>query len=113
MDYHQRSGPGNQTIYKYLTDWFLLPKDFEHTLWLTQLSHGLCVHRYAADPRRIQGRMDGLLYWQINDIWPQQPMPTVAGNLQYMAKHRSDLPAYLKIKRAMRSKSIVRPPSSA
>ena len=101
MDYHQRSAPGNQTIYKYLTDWFLLPKDFDHTLWLTQLSHGLCV-QYAADhARRIQGRMDGLLYWQINDIWPGATWASidVFGRwkaLQYMAK-RFFAPTYVSL----------------
>ena len=70
MDYHQRSGMGNQTIFKYLLDWFCPPKDLESSLWLTQLTQALCI-QYAADhARRIQGRMDGLLYWQLNDLWP-------------------------------------------
>jgi len=70
MDYHQRSGMGNQIIFKYLLDWFCPPKDLESALWLTQLTQALCI-QYAADhARRIQGRMDGLIYWQLNDLWP-------------------------------------------
>jgi beta-mannosidase len=70
MDYHQRSAPGNQTILKYLIDWFPTPKDLDNLLWMTQLSQALCVQYAAEHARRIQGRMDGLLYWQMNDIWP-------------------------------------------
>ncbi|MCC5847651.1 MAG: glycoside hydrolase family 2 protein [Verrucomicrobia bacterium] len=70
MDYHQRSGPGNMTIYKYLLDWFREPGDFESALVLTQLIQALCIQVAAEHARRIQGQMDGLLYWQINDLWP-------------------------------------------
>jgi beta-mannosidase len=70
MDYHQRSGPGNMTIFKYILDWFPVPQGFENTLWMTQMIQALCVQVAAEHARRIQGRMDGLLYWQINDLWP-------------------------------------------
>lgn len=70
MDFHQRSGPGNKTIYTYLLDWFREPASFEATLLLTQLTQALCIQYAAEHARRIQGRMDGLLYWQINDLWP-------------------------------------------
>ncbi|MFP4353629.1 MAG: glycoside hydrolase family 2 protein [Phycisphaerae bacterium] len=91
MDYHQRSAPGNQTIFKYLLDWFCPPKDFDSSLWLTQLTQALCV-QYAADhARRIQGRMDGLLYWQLNDLWPAATWSSIDAYgrwkaLQYFAK---------------------------
>lgn len=70
MDYHQRSGPGNQTIYKYLLAWFPVPNTFPNTLWMTQLIQAVCIQVAAEHARRIQGRMDGLLYWQVNDLWP-------------------------------------------
>jgi len=70
MDYHQRSGPGNMTIFKYLLDWFPVPTSFENSLWMTQMIQALCIQVAAEHARRIQGRMDGLLYWQINDLWP-------------------------------------------
>ena len=70
MDYHQRSGPGNQTILKYALEWFKEAKGFEESLVVSQLIQALCVQVAAEHARRIQGRMDGLLYWQINDLWP-------------------------------------------
>jgi beta-mannosidase len=78
MDYHQRSGPGNQTILKYALDWFKEAEGFESSLVVSQLIQALCVQYAAEHARRIQGRMDGLLYWQINDLWPgarKRPAP--------------------------------------
>ncbi len=91
MDYHQRSGPGNQTIYKYLLEWFQPPRDFPSSLWLTQLTQALCIEVAADHARRLQGRMDGLLYWQLNDLWPGATWSSidVYGRwkaLQYFAK---------------------------
>ncbi len=70
MDYHQRSEVGNQTILSYLTDWFQPSLDFADLLILSQITQSLCV-RYATEHlRRIQPLCGGVLYWQINDIWP-------------------------------------------
>ena len=70
MDYHQRSNMGNQTILKYALEWFKEARSFESWLTLSQLIQGLCIQFAAEHARRIQGRMDGLMYWQINDMWP-------------------------------------------
>ena len=91
MDFHQRSGPGNKTIYKYIMDWFLLPKNLDETLWLSQVSQGLCVKYATEHLRRLQPHNMGVLYWQINDIWPCASWASVDYHgrwkaLQYMAK---------------------------
>lgn len=91
MDYHQRSGPGNQTIFKYLIEWFPMPANFDQLTWLSQLTQALCIQYAAEHARRIQGRMDGLLYWQLNDLWPGATWASidVFGRwkaLQYFAK---------------------------
>ena len=91
MDFHQRSGPGNKTIYKYIMDWFLLPKNLDETLWLSQISQGLCVKYATEHLRRLQPHNMGVLYWQINDIWPCASWASVDyygrwKALHYMAK---------------------------
>ena len=91
MDFHQRSGPGNKTIYKYIMDWFLLPKNLDETLWLSQISQGLCVKYATEHLRRLQPHNMGVLFWQINDIWPCASWASVDyygrwKALQYMAK---------------------------
>lgn len=70
IDFHQRSGPGNNYMLRQLLEWFPPPRDFEATVWLSQLTQALCIQYAAEHARRIQGRMDGLLYWQLNDLWP-------------------------------------------
>lgn len=70
MDYRQRSEVGNQTIFTYLLDWFQVPRDFGDTLTLSQITQSLCVRYGAEHLRRLQPHCGGVLYWQINDIWP-------------------------------------------
>lgn len=70
MDYHQRSGNGNRKIFAYLLDWFKMPDGLEETLWMTQVSQAMCIQYACEHARRMQPRMMGVLYWQINDIWP-------------------------------------------
>lgn len=91
MDCHQRSTGGNQKIYRTLLDWFQPPTDFNEGLWVTQIVQALCIQYAAEHARRIQGRMDGLLYWQLNDLWPGATWSSidVYGRwkaLQYLAK---------------------------
>ncbi len=91
MDYHQRSDGGNEKIFKAALDWFPPPKDLDSSLWMSQLVQGLCIEVAADHARRIQGRMDGLLYWQLNDLWPGATWSSidVYGRwkaLQYLAK---------------------------
>ncbi|MBI5928803.1 MAG: glycoside hydrolase family 2 protein [Chloroflexi bacterium] len=70
MEYHQRSGIGNQTIIHYMLDWFRMPTSFEGTLWLSQILQGMAM-KYAIEHwRRNMPRSMGALYWQLNDIWP-------------------------------------------
>ncbi len=70
MDYHQRSQMGNRTIASYILDWFQPPRSFEEFVILSQFCQTLCV-RYAAEHlRRLQPHSMGVLYWQVNDIWP-------------------------------------------
>ncbi len=70
MDFHQRSGPGNKTILSYIASWFLMPNSLASTVTLSQLSQALCVEFATEHLRRIQPRSMGVLYWQLNDLWP-------------------------------------------
>ena len=71
MDYHQRSGDtGNRKIFAYMLDWYKLPSGLEETLWLTQISQAMAIQYACEHARRTQPRMMGVIYWQINDIWP-------------------------------------------
>jgi beta-mannosidase len=68
-----------------------MPHGLENTLWMTQVTQAECI-RYACEhARRMQPRMMGVIYWQINDIWPAASWSSidVFGRwkaLQYFAK---------------------------
>jgi beta-mannosidase len=92
MDFHQRSvGTGNKQIMRYLLDWFRLPTQFDELLWATQVLQGLCIQFAAEHTRRNQQRMEGCLYWQLNDRWPAATWSSIDWRgrwkaLQYMAR---------------------------
>ena len=87
MDYHQRSNSGNQKILKYALDWFKEADGFENSLIVSQMIQALCVQYAAEHARRIQGRMDGLLYWQINDLWPGATWSSIDVHGRWKALH--------------------------
>jgi beta-mannosidase len=70
MEHHQRSGSGNGKMITYLTDHFLLPKDFESLVYLTQLLQAEAMRVGVEHWRRNRACTSGALYWQLNDCWP-------------------------------------------
>ena len=92
MEWHQRSGIGNTVIMQYMLDWFRMPKDFEMTLWLSQIQQGMAI-KYAVEHwRRSMPRGMGTLYWQLNDCWPAASWSSIDSlgrwkALHYMARH--------------------------
>lgn len=70
MEHHQRSGIGNAVILQYMLDWYRVPKNFEMSLWMSQILQGMAI-KYAVEHwRRNMPRCMGSLYWQLNDTWP-------------------------------------------
>jgi beta-mannosidase len=70
MEHHQRSGIGNTTIMRYMLDWFRVPKNFDMTLWASQILQGLAMQYAVEHWRRLRPCTMGALYWQLNDCWP-------------------------------------------
>ena len=87
MDYHQRSQMGNQKIFAYILDWFRMPENFEKALWLSQLSQGFCLQYAVEHLRRLQPHNAGVLYWQINDMWPAASWSTMDCFGRWKASH--------------------------
>jgi len=70
MEYHQRSGIGNDAILQYMASWFQMPKDFDSLCHLSQILQAMAM-KYAVEHwRRNMPRCMGALYWQLNDCWP-------------------------------------------
>jgi len=87
MEHHQRSGIGNAVIMAYMLDWFRVPKNFEMTLWLSQIQHGMAM-KYAVEHwRRNMPRTMGALYWQLDDCWPVASWSSIDYHGRWKALH--------------------------
>ncbi len=87
MEHHQRSGAGNTLIMTYMLDWFRMPKDFESTLWLSQLLQAFAIRALVEQLRRNMPRSMGALYWQLNDCWPVASWASIDGAGRWKALH--------------------------
>ncbi|NTV53479.1 MAG: glycoside hydrolase family 2 protein, partial [Candidatus Firestonebacteria bacterium] len=77
LDFHgglfgrrQRCGFGHRTLEKQMAVWFPSPRDFAETVYYTQVLQALSL-KYAIEHwRRMRPECMGIVYWQLNDIWP-------------------------------------------
>lgn len=81
MKYHERSNRmymdvkedgkiGTDKIMILVKKYFREPKDFESTLWLSQITQAYGIKYGAEGWRREMPRSMGCVYWQYNDCWP-------------------------------------------
>ncbi len=107
MKYHERSNRmymdvaedgniGTNKIMLLVKKYFRDPKDFESTLWLSQITQAYGIKYGAEGWRREMPRSMGCVYWQYNDTWPCSSWSSVDyfgrwKALQYMAR-RFDAP---------------------
>jgi beta-mannosidase len=74
MKWHQRSGlgdiEGNQEMVNMIHHYFNPPRNFEMTLWLSQILQGLGIKTGAEYWRQTMPKSMGCVFWQYNDIWP-------------------------------------------
>lgn len=70
LAFHQRSlERGNPAIEAAMGDWFRPPRSFDEKLWLSQLTQALCIQQ-AVEHARRQAATEGIIFWQLNDLWP-------------------------------------------
>jgi beta-mannosidase len=102
MKYHERSNRmymdvkedgkiGTDKIMILVRKYFREPKDFDSTLWLSQITQGYGIKYGAEGWRREMPRSMGCVYWQYNDTWPGSSWSSVDyfgrwKALHYMAK---------------------------
>lgn len=71
MQWHERSGTsGVEIIRDMIPHYFKAPKDFESTLWLSQIVQAYGIKIGAEHWRRTMPKSMGCLFWQYNDCWP-------------------------------------------
>jgi beta-mannosidase len=103
IKYHQRSDResiesiddgtiGTNKMMNILRMYFREPKDFESTLWLSQINQAYGIEFAAEGWRREMPKSSGCVYWQYNDTWPGTSWSSVDyfgrwKALHYRAKH--------------------------
>ncbi|MCX7006093.1 MAG: hypothetical protein NTY53_02400 [Kiritimatiellaeota bacterium] len=70
MDVQEDGKIGTDKIMKLVKQYFRDPKDFESTLWLSQITQGYGIKYGAEGWRREMPKSMGCVYWQYNDTWP-------------------------------------------
>jgi beta-mannosidase len=70
MAAHQRSGIGNLRIRQYMEEDYLVPEDFEQSLYAGQLLQAEAIKLAIESHRADMPYCMGSLYWQLNDCWP-------------------------------------------
>ena len=70
MHSHQKCASGNEKILNYVKDYYKIPEDFAHFVYLSQILQADAIRYGVEHFRRYRGRCMGALYWQLNDCWP-------------------------------------------
>ncbi len=92
MKWHQRCPQGNDRIKSMTGNYFREGRDFDSTLWISQLVQAYGIKIGAESWRqRMPGSM-GCLFWQYNDCWPGASWASVDyygrwKALHYAARH--------------------------
>lgn len=67
---HQKHPTGFETINEYMERDYVVPKDFENYLYVSQLLQARGMKIAIEAHRRAKSYCMGTLYWQFNDCWP-------------------------------------------
>jgi len=72
MENHQKNSAGNQKIMDYMDKRFSIPQEFEHQIFLSQITQAEAIEYGVEHWRRNRNEYHcmGSLYWQLNDCWP-------------------------------------------
>lgn len=67
---HQKHPTGYETINEYMARDYVIPKDFEDYIYVSQLLQSDGMKTAMEAHRRAKPNCMGTLYWQFNDCWP-------------------------------------------
>ncbi|KAJ1458754.1 glycoside hydrolase superfamily [Pelagophyceae sp. CCMP2097] len=92
LRFRQRHANGDGQVLSMLARHFDVPgQDFGQFLWLTQIQQGRCYETAITQWRRLRSdaaaRTAGVLYWQLNDVWPGPSWSTVEHSGTWKASH--------------------------
>ncbi len=67
---HQKHPTGFKTINEYMARDFIVPNDFQHYTYVSQLLQARGMKTAIEAHRRAKPTCMGTLFWQLNDCWP-------------------------------------------
>ncbi|PAR38819.1 beta-mannosidase [Vibrio metoecus] len=99
FEQHQKNPRGNSIITEMFTRYFRFPTGFEQMLYLSQVQQAIAIKTAVDHWRAISPVCRGILYWQLNDLWPVSSWSSIEYSgrwkqLHYHAK-RFFAPQYL------------------
>lgn len=91
MNFRQRSFPGNQRMFEVAAYYYKKPKDFESSVYISQLSQAEGIKKAITYHRSAKPKTMGTLFWQLNDVWSTMSWSSIDYNgnwkaLQYFSK---------------------------
>ncbi|MFO6423987.1 beta-mannosidase [Motilimonas sp. KMU-193] len=87
MEWHQRNNGGNSKIVEMFTRLFRFPVGFENFLYLSQVQQALAIKTATEYWRSTKPICMGILYWQLNDVWPVASWSSIEYNGQWKQLH--------------------------
>jgi len=70
MVHHNKCDLGTERDYRYMSEFFRVPGEFEDTVYLMQLTQGEMIKTGVEHWRSRKFDTAGTLFWQLNDCWP-------------------------------------------
>ncbi|MHA2243830.1 MAG: beta-mannosidase [Candidatus Hodarchaeales archaeon] len=87
MEHHQKSINGNEIITKTLAEYFKRPTNFEEWLYLSQVNQTYAIKTAVEYWRSKRPICMGILYWQLNDLWPVASWSSIEYNGKWKLLH--------------------------
>ncbi|WP_309380906.1 beta-mannosidase [Cerasicoccus frondis] len=87
MNNHQKNGGGNQIIFHYIAELYRFPKDYQATVYLSQIMQAFTLRYGIEHMRRNSPRTMGAVYWQLNDCWPVASWSSIDFGGRWKALH--------------------------
>ncbi len=87
MEHHQRHPRGNSIILETISRYFRFPKDLPNIIYLSQLQQALAIQWAVEYWRAHRERCAGMLYWQLNEVWPGASWSSIEHNGDWKLLH--------------------------
>lgn len=94
MRVHQKASTGNGLIREYMDRDYIVPKDFEDFVYVSQVLQARGMERVMRTLRSHRPICMGSLYWQLNDAWPAVSWSSIDYYHEYKAMHYTAARAY-------------------